>query len=369
MADTKISNLTAYTQAISTDRIPIVDITNTTTKYITWADFFKSPTLVTPALGTPSALVLTNATGLPAASVLAGSFGAGAFVMSSSLQVVTIELGHATDTTIARVSAGVISVEGARVITSAGTTSGTILKNNGTTFVASTETYANPGNLDNVLKSDGTNWTAVPYSKEVTMFTAFESSTRFTTVNVNTGATGFGDQGFNMTTGGTAGSSSRTLLGMAQGANDDITTGSPSFTCKFNIATLGTTGDAFVGIGAPTVAGTGITFTVRHAGFKVIITGSVASLYATQADGTTELASSALTTIAVGDEIEVFLKFNGTSSIDYYWRKNGGAWSSATNLATNLPTSTTTKELNFSITNQSTATTNNIYCTCASYRR
>ncbi|KKU25347.1 MAG: hypothetical protein UX38_C0029G0001, partial [Microgenomates group bacterium GW2011_GWC1_46_16] len=36
-----------------------------------------SPTLITPALGTPSALVLTNATGLPAASVLAGTFGTG----------------------------------------------------------------------------------------------------------------------------------------------------------------------------------------------------------------------------------------------------------------------------------------------------
>lgn len=36
--------------------------------------FSNSPTLVTPALGTPSALVLTNATGLPAASIV-GMFG------------------------------------------------------------------------------------------------------------------------------------------------------------------------------------------------------------------------------------------------------------------------------------------------------
>ncbi len=75
-----------------------------------------SPTLVTPALGTPSALVLTSATGLPAASVLAGSFGAGAFVISTSLQSATIELGHATDTTLSRVSAGLIAVEGLNVV-------------------------------------------------------------------------------------------------------------------------------------------------------------------------------------------------------------------------------------------------------------
>jgi len=74
-------------------------------------------TLTTPNIGTPSAGVLTNATGLPAAAVLAGSLGTGAYVMDSSLQVSTIELGHATDTTLARVSAGVISVEGVTIPT------------------------------------------------------------------------------------------------------------------------------------------------------------------------------------------------------------------------------------------------------------
>lgn len=85
------------------------------------------------------------------------TFGVGT---STAVTLGTIELGAASDTTIARVSAGVISVESARVITSTGTTSGTILKNNGTTFVASTETYAAPGTSGNVLTSDGTNWTS-----------------------------------------------------------------------------------------------------------------------------------------------------------------------------------------------------------------
>ena len=75
-----------------------------------------SPVLTTPDLGTPSALVLTSATGLPAAAVLAGTFGTGAYVMDSSLQVVTAELGHATDTTLSRVSAGLIAVEGVNVV-------------------------------------------------------------------------------------------------------------------------------------------------------------------------------------------------------------------------------------------------------------
>ena len=74
-----------------------------------------SPTLTTPALGTPASGVMTNVTGVPAAAILAGSFGAGAYVISTSLQAATIELGNATDTTLSRVSAGVIAVEGSTV--------------------------------------------------------------------------------------------------------------------------------------------------------------------------------------------------------------------------------------------------------------
>lgn len=63
-----------------------------------------SPTLVTPLLGTPTSGTLTNCTGLPIAGLTPST--------STAIGVGSIELGHATDTTIARVSAGVISVEG-----------------------------------------------------------------------------------------------------------------------------------------------------------------------------------------------------------------------------------------------------------------
>jgi hypothetical protein len=72
-----------------------------------------SPTLVSPVLGTPSSGTLTNATGLPISGLLAST--------STALGVGSVELGHATDTTIARVSAGVASIEGVNIVTTSST--------------------------------------------------------------------------------------------------------------------------------------------------------------------------------------------------------------------------------------------------------
>jgi hypothetical protein len=55
---------------------------------------------------------LTNATGLPLAGVVSST--------TTALGVGSLELGHATDTTIARVSAGVASIEGKRIYTTDG---------------------------------------------------------------------------------------------------------------------------------------------------------------------------------------------------------------------------------------------------------
>lgn len=69
------------------------------------AVFATSPTLVTPALGTPSSGTLTNCTGLPQA----GTVG---LTTADSPQFAGVNVGHASDTTIGRSAAGVIDVEG-----------------------------------------------------------------------------------------------------------------------------------------------------------------------------------------------------------------------------------------------------------------
>lgn len=59
------------------------------------------------ALGTPSSGTLTNATGLPVAGITSSTV--------TALGVGSIELGHASDTSITRVSAGVAAVEGKNI--------------------------------------------------------------------------------------------------------------------------------------------------------------------------------------------------------------------------------------------------------------
>jgi hypothetical protein len=65
------------------------------------------------ALGTPSSVTLTNGTDLPVSGISAST--------SDAIGVGTIELGHATDTTIARASSGVVTIEGVNVVTTSST--------------------------------------------------------------------------------------------------------------------------------------------------------------------------------------------------------------------------------------------------------
>lgn len=66
--------------------------------------FADTPTLVAPILGTPTSGTLTNCTGLPVAGITAST--------STALGVGSLELGHASDTTVSRLGAGRAAVEG-----------------------------------------------------------------------------------------------------------------------------------------------------------------------------------------------------------------------------------------------------------------
>lgn len=83
-----------------------------------------APTMTAPVLGTPASGTLTNCTGLPVAGIAAST--------ATALGVGSIELGHATDTTIARTAAGRATIEGAEIVrssTAQGGTGAAVLQN------------------------------------------------------------------------------------------------------------------------------------------------------------------------------------------------------------------------------------------------
>jgi hypothetical protein len=227
-------------------------------------------------------------------------------------QFTTIELGHATDTTLARVSAGVASIEGARIITSTGTTSGTILKNNGTTFVASTETYAAPGTSGNVMTSDGTNWTsAAPASGSSTAVDSAQSVySNHVIVFTGSGATPTGDT---WSVDGTLGAGTKwdgNMIRMTSGTNTSITQflpgnigASSSFfqfgntkdiTISFNAKFSSVTGQVGVGVADDT----GVFYSVATSAGKIVFTWNGTTLNAVNGEAgtnTTTDISSGLT--------------------------------------------------------------------------
>lgn len=172
---------------------------------------------------------------------------------------------------------------------------------------------------------------------------------------VNTGSFSFGTSGMVMNTGLTAASYARGDWTVGDGTgNAFLFRGSPIFTCSFTMQVVPTDGSLFMGIGAITVAGTGHTFTSAHIGAKVVCAGTIATLHFTQADGTTENAAS-VDVLVANDIIEMIAIVNGTTSVDYYYRKNGAtSLVGPTTLTGNVPTSGVDL-LRFSMANDNTA--------------
>lgn len=96
MSNIAISALPVATSQAGADVLPIVQSTTSTTKQLSVANLFTSPTLTTPILGTPTSGTLTNCTGLPVASGISG-LGAGVatfLVTPSSANLATAVTGE-----------------------------------------------------------------------------------------------------------------------------------------------------------------------------------------------------------------------------------------------------------------------------------
>ncbi len=395
MTNSQVVTVTLTAQTVGTATLTIPDFANVSDEFVfkTKSVTMSNKTFVAPALGAATAtsingLIITTTTGTltiannaSASLITSGNFG----LTLTSTAATNATFPSGTVTLVATTVTALSSLVTHGTITSGGLGTGAVI--GGVTMTLGSDanydmyhrgtgvlTRLANGTTGQVLTattSAAPSWGAVPTVVEVITATDFADPNRFSNAVVGSGNVNITNvNGGSIDTGSTSGSSGNCIFGLSQGATDDIRLGSPAFAWRGTVSVIGTSGDGFVGIGAPTVAGSGITFTDRHIGFKFLMTaGPTCTVYATQGDGTTENVSSALTTIATGDVLELFLKVNGTSSVDYYWRNNGGAWSAATNLTTNFPSSALGKQLQFCLTNKSTTQQNKMYNTAANYRR
>lgn len=191
-----------------------------------------------------------------------------------------------------------------------------------------------PNDTTKFLRGDGT-WNVPSSGSSVPLFrwnTFFENSGRWSTNNVS-GTETWG-LGVLLDTTATGSRQAEIFSALGGGTSNNWFAGSPVMYANFHVATIPTTGTAYI------VIGDSSGLTTPHFGFLVDVATGTASLKGTCANATTQSKTAALTTLANTDNVEVCAKMNSTTSIDFYWRKNGGSWSTATSLSTNIPNST-----------------------------
>lgn len=129
MADTTIFSLTATTTLADSDVAVVVDVSDTaqsaqgSTRKVTLLNLktfmSASPTLVTPALGTPSSGTLTNCTGLPVATGISGlGTGAATFLATPSSANLRAMLTDEAGTGVAYFVGGALGTPASGTLTS-----------------------------------------------------------------------------------------------------------------------------------------------------------------------------------------------------------------------------------------------------------
>lgn len=193
---------------------------------------------------------------------------------------------------------------------------------------------------------------------------------KFVNTTTGTGSATYTAAGLTLSTGASSGGAQRNLWTFQ---NDDtgtlpIFTGQPKIGLSIYLNSAGTlTGSWYGGLGNITVAGTGHTFTGAHIGFKITTSGGVTSLFGTMANGTTESATTALTTLIQNDALLLRAIVNSGGDVDVYYNKNFSGWSGAMNIPnTNSPSAVTDSPyIQQSVSNNSTANTFSIITTQA----
>lgn len=198
-------------------------------------------------------------------------------------------------------------------------------------------------------------------SPTIAYHTMFENLSRFEASNLGTGTLNLSSAyGVRMDTGTTAASCSRFYINQGNSNYSWFAT-LPlviDYSFTFEIQGASSTVIFFFGVGQNTsLTNTTFDTTVDHVGATLEWSGGgTASLYGTMTNSGSNSKTSALTTMAVNDQLDVRIECNSTSDVKFYYKKNNGSWSSATQLTTNFPTNASSKVV-VGMSNMNTSTT------------
>jgi len=221
-------------------------------------------------------------------------------------------------------------------------------------------------NINNkaIIDSDGNATFIGVSSLNMKAYTNFENSDRF----LLTGDVSptFGNNGMVVAPGSTATHFARALWWIT----NFVFSNNPTFTCSMLVLSKGSgNGVGFVGLGYPTITGSGITETGKsYCGFEFKKTSGTLTFIAIQCNGTSNVDySSDIATLSTGDSLELFIK-KSSSNIKYYYRLNGGTLTLAATLENYIPTTTETY-ISFISSNKSSANDMRLQFQCAAYER
>ena len=255
-----------------------------------WLVRATSPTLVTPALGTPSALVGTNITG-----------------------------------------------------TATGLTSGitNALKSATTTVDVSAATAPSSGQVLTATSSTAATWqTPSGWAPKTKFSTTFEAISRFTTGTAGTGATPTVDTAWlNLRT--STNWAANVIWAIRNGEYQSMS--SLQMSMRANAVDTGNSSgkwDFFFWLWnfAMTIAAAGITFTNKHIGVKIIKNLSdTYDIIGTQADGSTEAVTSTIATMTSWQTVDIIIDVTSTTNTNFYVSVNYGAYATASLGSTNRP--------------------------------
>lgn len=195
--------------------------------------------------------------------------------------------------------------------------------------------------------------------------TIFEDTAPFVEALVGTGTIAYSDNGLDMATGTTASSHATQRNNIAQAVM--LTTNHDCFLAfTFKIAVMGTDFEFLGGVGVVNTTTGDVNTNETHIGFKVtrVASGTI-NLEGTNSSGT-EATTGALTTVALDDIICVIAHIKGTSTVNYYWSKNGSAFSGPTAVSTSVPV-VTASYLNFQLGNNAAASDTRVRIGCRSF--